>query len=79
MNMNVKQRVSSNRLRIRIALECYFEDHGKEVWEINWMSRAVQTALLNTFPPEMIATVLKALRGRLTENDQVNAVEERQH
>ena len=36
----------------------------------------MQTTLLNTYPPKLIATILKALRERLKENDQLNAVEE---
>ena len=36
----------------------------------------MQTALLNTYPPKLIATILKALRKELKENDQLNAVEE---
>ena len=32
--------------------------------------------LLNTYPPKMIATILKALRQQLKENAQMNAVEE---
>ena len=34
------------------------------------------TTLLNTYRPKLIATILKALREQLTENDQLNAVEE---
>ena len=40
------------------------------------MNLDVQTTLLNTYPPKLIATTLKALREQLTENDQLNAVEE---
>ena len=36
----------------------------------------VQTTLLKTYPPKLIATILKALREQLNENDQLNAVEE---
>ena len=36
----------------------------------------MQTTLLNTYPPKLIATILKALREQLRENDQLNAVEE---
>ena len=35
-----------------------------------------QTTLLNTYPPKLIATILKALREKLKENDHLNAVEE---
>ena len=35
----------------------------------------MQTTLLNTYPPKLIATILKALREQLKENDQLNAVE----
>ena len=40
------------------------------------MNLEVQTSLLNTNPPKLIATILKALREQLKENDQLNAVEE---
>ena len=40
------------------------------------MNPEVQTTLLNTHPPTLIATVLKALREELQENYQSNAVEE---
>ena len=36
----------------------------------------MQTTSLNTYPPKLIATIAKALRKQLKENDQVNAVEE---
>ena len=40
------------------------------------MNSEMQTTLLNTFHPNLIATSLKALREQLKENDQLNAVEE---
>ena len=40
------------------------------------MNLEMQTALLNTYLPKLIATILKALREQLKENDQSNAVEE---
>ena len=54
----------------------YFEEHAQEVWERNWVNPEMQTTLLNTYPPKLIATILKALREQLKENDQLNAVEE---
>ena len=36
----------------------------------------MQTTLLNTYAPKLIATIRKALRERPKENDQLNAVEE---
>ena len=36
----------------------------------------MQTTLLNTYPPKLIATILKALREQLKENDLLNAVAE---
>ena len=48
-------------------LESYLDEHGKEVWERNWMNPEMQTALLNTYPPKFIATVLKALREQRKE------------
>ena len=40
------------------------------------MNTQMQTNLLNTYPPKMIATIPKALREQLKEIDQLNAVEE---
>ena len=40
------------------------------------MDPGVQTTLLNTYPPKLVATILKALRELLKENDQLNVVEE---
>ena len=65
----------TNSWRIKIALESYFEEHTQEVWERNWMNPEMQTTLLNTYPPKLIATILKALREQLKENDH-DAVEE---
>ena len=62
--------------RIKVALKSYFEEHAQEVWERNWMSPEMQTTLLNTYPPKMIATVLKALREQLKESDLLHSVEE---
>ena len=36
----------------------------------------VETTLLTTYPPKLMATILKTLREQLKENDQMNAVEE---
>ena len=66
----------TNSWRINIAFESYFEEHAQEVWERNWMNREMQTTLLNTYLPKLIATILKALREQLKEKDQLNAVEE---
>ena len=66
----------TNSWRIKITLESYFEEHAQEVWEKNWMNPEMQTTLLNTYPPTLFATILKALREQLKENDQLNAVEE---
>ena len=40
------------------------------------MNLEMQTTLLNTYPPKLIATIVKALREQLRESDQLNAVEE---
>ena len=66
----------TNSWRIKMASESYFEEHAQEVWERNWMNPEMQTTLLNTYPPKLIATILKALREQLKENDQLNAVDE---
>ena len=49
----------TNSWRIKTALESHFEEHAEEVWERNWMSPQMQTTLLNTCPPKLIATILK--------------------
>ena len=64
------------QLENQIALEGYFEEHAQEVCERNWMNLEMQTTLLNTYIPKLIATILKAHREQLKENDQLNAVEE---
>ena len=40
------------------------------------MNPGMKTTLLNTYPPKLIATILKALREQLKENDQLDAVKE---
>ena len=40
------------------------------------MNPEMQTTLLNTYPPKLISTILKALREKLREKDHLNAVEE---
>ena len=67
---------STNSWRMKIALESCIEEHAQEVWERNWMNTEMRATLLNTYPPKLIATILKALREQLKENDQLNAVEE---
>ena len=66
----------TNSWRVKIVLESYFEEHAQEFWGRMWMNPEMQTTLLNTYPPKLIATILKALREQLKENDQLNAVEE---
>ena len=75
---NVRKTTSffTHSWRINIALESYFEERAKEVWERNWMNLEMQTMLLNTYAPKLIATILKALRERLKEKYQLNAVED---
>ena len=62
----------TNSWRIKVALESYFEEHAQEVWERNWMNPEMQTTLLNTYLPKLIAKILEQPK----ENDQLNAVEE---
>ena len=40
------------------------------------MNPEIQTTLLNTYPPKLTATILKAFREKLKVNDKFNAVEE---
>ena len=65
----------TNSWGIKRALESYVVEQGKQVREIIWMSLDENT-LLNTYPPKLIATILKALREQLKENNQLSAVEE---
>ena len=65
----------SNTWRMEIALETFFDEHGTDVWERNWMILQVQTTLLNIYTPKSIAAILKALREQLKSNDQSSAVE----
>ena len=51
-----------NSWRIKIALESYFEEHAKEIWERNWMNPEIQTTLFRTYTPKLIAMILKALQ-----------------
>ena len=68
--MYVKQRISSQTVGESKSLwRGTLDEHGKEVWERNVMKPEMQTALLNTYPPKLIATILKALREQLKEND----------
>ena len=65
----------SKRWRIQEGLESYSDERTKEVWERNWMNLEVQTALLITHPPKLLATTRNSLREQLKENNQLNAVE----
>ena len=62
--------------RIKIDLVSYFEEHAQEIGERNWMNPEMQNTLSKTYPPKLIATILKALREQLRENDQLDAIEE---
>ena len=66
----------TNSWRIKIALESHSEEHAQEVWERNWMNLEMQSTLLDTYLPKLIALILKALREQPKENDELNAVEE---
>ena len=50
-----------------MAMERYFEEHAQEISERNWTNLEMQTTLLNTYPPKVIATILMALREKVTE------------
>ena len=66
VNMYVKQRLFFHtRLENQHSLGGYIEEHAMEVWERNCMNPEMQTALLNTYPPKLTATILKALREQL--------------
>ena len=65
-----------NSWRIKRTLDSYFVEHAQEVWERNWLNLEMQTTLLIMCLPKLTATILKALREQLKENDQLNAVEE---
>ena len=77
MNTYGKQRFFfTNSWRIKLALESGSDEHAKEVWGRTWMNPDVQTTLLNTYPPKLIATIQKALLEQLEDNDQLNAAAE---
>ena len=61
---------------MKVALESFFEEHAQDDRERNWMNLEIWTTLLDTYPPRLIATILKALREQLKENDQLHAVGE---
>ena len=63
----------TNSWRIKIVLVSYFDEHAHDVWERNLMNPEMHTTLLNTYPPKLIATILKALREQLKENDQLHS------
>ena len=45
-------------LRIKKVLESYFAERAQVVWQRNWMNPEMQTTLLKTYPPKLIATIL---------------------
>ena len=49
-----------NRCGIKMAMQSFFDEHAKEMWEINWVNLEMQITLLNTHLPKLIATILKA-------------------
>ena len=59
-----------------MAIESFFDEHAKEMWDINWMNLKMHITLLNTYLPKLIATILRALREQLKDNDQLNVVGE---
>ena len=46
----------TNRWRIKIASESFFEEHTQEVWKRNLMNLEMQTALLKTYLQKLTAT-----------------------
>ena len=73
MNSRAKEQTSSQTVgESKIALDSCYEEDTKEVWEKNWNN--LET--LNTYPSKLKATILKALREQLTDNDLLNAVVE---
>ena len=75
-----------NSRRIKIALQSYFEEHAKEVWERNRMNPEMHTMLLDTkllkarllnmYNPILMETILKALREQSRRDDQMNTAGE---
>ena len=63
-----KQRVPSRTAgESKLPWKAAVDEHAKEVWKINWRNLEMQTTLLNTYPPKLIATILKVLREQLGE------------
>ena len=74
VSMFGRQRCSSRTVgQSTIALESYFEELAQEVWERNLINVEMQTTLLNMYRPKLTATILKALRERLKESDQLHS------
>ena len=48
----------TNSWRIKTALESHFEEHAKDVSERNCRNLEMQTTLLSTYPPKLMATIL---------------------
>ena len=66
----------TNSWRIKIAMDCHFEEHAQEDWERNCMNPEMQTTLFNTYPPKLTATILRALREQIKGSDRLHSVEE---
>ena len=66
------QTVGESKYPWRATLKSMHKKFGRKIGRI----LRLPTTLLNTYTPKLIATILKALRELLKENDQLNAVEE---
>ena len=49
----------TNSWRIKIALDSYFEEHAKEVCVRNCMNSEMHATWFNTYPPKLIAMILR--------------------
>ena len=76
-NTCAKQQVSSQTVgESKLLLESFVEEHAKGVWVRNWMGLEVHATLFHTYPPILIAKILKALREEVKENNQLTTVQE---
>ena len=67
-----------NEHPLGMCIKQQVDGQGTDTWERKWMNPEVQTTSLNTYPPKLIATILKALREQINESETLNAVDARE-
>ena len=56
---------------MHIKIESLRQNENQNSLERNWMNPEMQTTLLNTYLPKLIAKILEALRQQLKEKNQL--------